>query len=145
MNLGAILRSSYFLGIDKVLVSHKNSCRISGVVSKASAGVAEIIQVNQVMDAEKFIKNIKAAGWCTVVATASNDPRAVPISTFTPIRNTLILIGNEGTGVNESLSQLCDTAVTILPRRQLHPDVDSLNVSVATALLLHTISNKIIQ
>merc|ERR1739838_128417 len=66
MNLGAILRSSYFLGIDKVIVSQENSCRISGVVSKASAGVAEIIQVYQVMDPKKLIENLKAGGWCTV-------------------------------------------------------------------------------
>lgn len=145
MNLGAILRSSYYMGIDKVIISKENSCRISGVVSKASAGVAEIMEVYQVQDTKKFVEDLKAAGWCTVVGTASNDPRAVPISSFTSVKNTLILIGNEGTGVNEFLSQLCDTAVTIPPRRQLHPAVDSLNVSVATALLLYTITNNINQ
>ncbi|XP_037090971.1 rRNA methyltransferase 1, mitochondrial-like [Pollicipes pollicipes] len=42
MNFGSILRSSYFLGVDAILIPDKNSCPLSPTVSKASAGVLEV-------------------------------------------------------------------------------------------------------
>ena len=40
MNLGALLRSAHFLGVDGVMVSEKNSAPLTPVVSKASSGAA---------------------------------------------------------------------------------------------------------
>ncbi|KAJ7995864.1 hypothetical protein DPEC_G00231140 [Dallia pectoralis] len=45
MNLGAILRSAYFLGVDRVACSLQYSCPLTPVVSKASSGVMEIMGV----------------------------------------------------------------------------------------------------
>lgn len=42
-NFGALLRTSYFLKCDKVIVCAKNSAPLSPVVSKASAGISKII------------------------------------------------------------------------------------------------------
>lgn len=42
------------------------------------------------------------------------------------------LSGGEGFGLSPQLRALCDVLLTIPPRRDLHPGVESLNVSVAT-------------
>ncbi|MGL5807530.1 MAG: TrmH family RNA methyltransferase, partial [Xenococcaceae cyanobacterium] len=46
---------------------------------------------------------------------------------------TLILLGNEGAGLSEELIALADCRVNI----PLHNQVESLNVAIATALLLY--------
>ena len=38
-NLGAILRTAYFLGVSSVVVCEKNSAPLTATVSKASAGI----------------------------------------------------------------------------------------------------------
>lgn len=43
-----------------------------------------------------------------------------------------VLLGGEGDGLSSELRQLCDVLLTISPRRDLLPGVESLNVSVAT-------------
>lgn len=42
------------------------------------------------------------------------------------------LLGGEGSGLSTALRALCDALLTIPPRRDLNPGVESLNVSVAT-------------
>lgn len=137
MNFGAVLRSAYFMGVDKVLTSEENSCRISGVVSKASAGVAELLPVFKVNDPVRLFKQLDAGGWDLVSSAVTGNASAIPVTDFHPRRSTLLVIGNEGTGVCHDLQKLCSTFVTIQSGRVLHPDVQCLNVSVATSVILH--------
>ena len=51
----------------------------------------------------------------------------------------LLLIGNEGFGIPTVLSELCNSWIYLQSGRNLDPDVDSLNVSVATALLINSL------
>nr|XP_013007781.1 rRNA methyltransferase 1, mitochondrial isoform X3 [Cavia porcellus] len=44
-NLGAVLRTAHFLGVDKIITSRRNSCPLTPVVSKASAGAMEVMDV----------------------------------------------------------------------------------------------------
>lgn len=55
-NLGAILRTSMFMGVDGVIVCHKNSAPLSAVVAKASAGALEVRPTYGVTSLMKFIK-----------------------------------------------------------------------------------------
>jgi 21S rRNA (GM2251-2'-O)-methyltransferase len=62
-NFGALLRSSYFLGIDKVVVCAKNSAPLSPTVSKASAGAMEAMDVFSTRNMMKFLDKAKNNGW----------------------------------------------------------------------------------
>lgn len=143
MNLGAILRSAYFLGVDRVASSIHNSCPLTPTVSKASAGVMEVMEVFGYSNLKDMIKVKAGQGW-QVVGTVgleegnSEDP-VVPCSDFKMSRPTLLLMGGEGYGLSSELWQLCDVLLTIPPRRDLQPGVESLNVSVATGILLHSL------
>ncbi|XP_026635927.1 rRNA methyltransferase 1, mitochondrial [Microtus ochrogaster] len=57
-------------------------------------------------------------------------------------RPTLLVLGNEGSGLSQEVLASCQLLLTILPRRQLPPGLESLNVSVATGILLHSICSQ---
>nr|XP_033778743.1 rRNA methyltransferase 1, mitochondrial isoform X2 [Geotrypetes seraphini] len=59
MNLGAVLRSAYFLGVDKVVISQENSCPLTPVVSKASSGAMEVMEVYSTSSLQEFLKETR--------------------------------------------------------------------------------------
>ncbi|XP_009945749.1 PREDICTED: rRNA methyltransferase 1, mitochondrial, partial [Leptosomus discolor] len=80
MNLGAVLRSAYFLGVDRVVTSQSNSCPLTPTVSKASSGAVEVFDVYGTDDLRSFLKAKTAEGW-EVVGTVSKpeDVENVPV------------------------------------------------------------------
>ncbi|KAA8581226.1 hypothetical protein FQN60_002807 [Etheostoma spectabile] len=143
MNLGAILRSAYFLGVDRVLTSLRHSCPLSPVVSKASSGIMEVIGVYGYENLEDLLRSKAAQGW-QVVGTvgAGAEETRTPVtqcSDFQMTRPTVLLMGGEGDGLSPQLLSLCRTLLTIPAGRQLFPGIESLNVSVATGILLHSL------
>ncbi|NXF07022.1 MRM1 methyltransferase, partial [Smithornis capensis] len=146
MNLGALLRSAYFLGVDRVVTSHRNSCPLTPTVSKASAGAAEVFDVYSTDDLQSFLKAKTAEGW-EVVGTVSKpeDVENVPVIScleFQWNKPVIIVIGSEGEGLSLETQLLCHRMLTIPPGRALHPGIESLNVSVAAGILLHSICSQ---
>uniref|UniRef100_A0A3P8S2E5 rRNA methyltransferase 1, mitochondrial n=1 Tax=Amphiprion percula TaxID=161767 RepID=A0A3P8S2E5_AMPPE len=140
MNLGAILRSAYFLGVDRVVSSLRHSCPLSPVVSKASSGVMEVIGVYGYENLGDMLKMKAAQGW-QVVGTVGTETE-VPVtkcSDFQMTKPTLLLMGGEGEGLSQELLPLCQTLLTIPAGRDLFPGIESLNVSVAAGILLHSL------
>ncbi|KAM3660990.1 rRNA methyltransferase 1, mitochondrial isoform 1-T1 [Ammospiza maritima maritima] len=87
MNLGALLRSAYFLGVDRVVATRSNSCPLTPIVSKASAGTMEVFDVYSTDDLPAFLKAKSAEGW-EVVGTASRpeDVEGVPVISCSEFR-----------------------------------------------------------
>ncbi|NWW25977.1 MRM1 methyltransferase, partial [Falcunculus frontatus] len=87
MNLGALLRSAYFLGVDRVVASNRNSCPLTPIVSKASAGAVEVFDVYGTDDLQGFLKAKSAEGW-EVVGTVSRpgDVEDVPVISCSEFR-----------------------------------------------------------
>ncbi|NXG73846.1 MRM1 methyltransferase, partial [Baryphthengus martii] len=146
MNLGALLRSAYFLGVDRVVTSRRNSCPLTPTVSKASSGALEVFDVYSTDDLRSFLKTKSAEGW-EVVGTVSQpeDAEDVPViscSEFRWNKPVIIVIGSEGDGLSLGTQLLCHRLLTIPPGRALHPGIESLNVSVATGILLHSICSQ---
>ncbi|XP_010179360.1 PREDICTED: rRNA methyltransferase 1, mitochondrial, partial [Mesitornis unicolor] len=136
MNLGALLRSAYFLGVDRVVASQRNSCPLTPTVSKASSGAMEVFDVYSTDDLRSFLKAKAAEGW-EVVGTVSKpeDVENVPViscSEFRWNKPVIIVIGSEGDGLSLETQLLCHRMLAIPPGRALHPGIESLNVSVAT-------------
>ncbi|XP_046876292.1 rRNA methyltransferase 1, mitochondrial isoform X2 [Hypomesus transpacificus] len=63
MNLGAILRSAYFLGVDRIASSLHNSCPLTPVVSKASSGVMEVMELYGYESLADMLKVKVSHGW----------------------------------------------------------------------------------
>ncbi|XP_067824036.1 rRNA methyltransferase 1, mitochondrial isoform X2 [Heptranchias perlo] len=146
MNMGAVLRSAYFLGADLVLVSQQNSCSLTPTVSKASAGVVEVMTVYCTPGLPQVLKAKAAQGW-QIVGTVGKSTEAtcapiIPCTEFQWNKQTVLVLGNEGFGLSDELSSLCHVMLTIPAGRGLHPGIESLNVSVAAGILLHCITSK---
>jgi tRNA G18 (ribose-2'-O)-methylase SpoU len=62
-NLGALLRTSRYLGVDKVVICSKNSAPLSPAVSKASAGALEIMPVYRTNNMPQFLQESQKNGW----------------------------------------------------------------------------------
>lgn len=143
MNLGAILRSAYFLGVDRVASSLHHSCPLSPVVSKASSGTMEVIGVYGYENLEDMLRLKVAQGWQVVGTVGAEEKNSqVPVtqcSDFEMTKPTLLLMGGEGGGLSQELLSLCQTLLTIPAGRDLFPGIESLNVSVATGILLHSL------
>lgn len=143
MNLGAILRSAYFLGVDRVATSLHNSCPLTPIVSKASSGAMEVIDIYGYESLEEMLKLKVTQGWHVVgTVGAETEDRSTVVtccSDFQMTKPTLLLMGGEGEGVSPKLFSQCQTFLTIPPFRQLMPGIESLNVSVATGILLHSL------
>ncbi|XP_062072848.1 rRNA methyltransferase 1, mitochondrial isoform X1 [Lepus europaeus] len=140
-NLGAVLRSAHFLGVDKVITSRRNSCPLTPVVSKASAGAVEVMDVFSTDDLAGFLQARARQGWLVAGAVGPPGPETaqsseVPVTScldFLWDRPTLLVLGNEGSGLSQEVQASCCRLLTILPGRQLPPGLESLNVSVAAA------------
>lgn len=141
-NAGALLRSAHFLGADGVIACKRNSCRLSAVVSKASAGALEIMNVWGVVSMPRFLRAARRDGW-RVIGTALGE-EAISLKGVKLDCPTLVVLGSEGHGLRTMVEQECDmlvriggggeTTATELGLRE--EPVDSLNVSVAGAVAL---------
>ena len=110
-NLGALLRSALFLGCDKVVVCTKNSAPLSPTVCKASAGALEFVDISATKNMMKFLDKSKVNGW-QVVGTALTD-NSINIKDLKVEKPTILVLGNEGSGIRTNILVRCDTLVKI--------------------------------
>lgn len=137
MNFGAVLRSSYYFGVHKVLVTADASCGLTPVVSKASSGALELLEVYSVHTPRDFLLELKEREWSVVGTSALEGSRIEQLPS--PDKPAIIIVGNEGQGIHPELMDLCDTLISVSPARSRHL-IGSLNVSVATGIVLHQLS-----
>ncbi|XP_013399449.1 rRNA methyltransferase 1, mitochondrial [Lingula anatina] len=148
MNMGGIIRTAYYLGIDKIL-SSQFGCKLTPTASKTSAGTLEITPVYGVEDVPVFLNEARDANWAVIGTCTTgigqveeqlvSDQQHMPLHEFTLDKNTVIIMGNEAKGLPEDVEKLCTTILSVPPGKELNPLVDSLNVSVVTGIILYTI------
>lgn len=157
-NLGALLRSSYFLGGSSkqrmgILVCSKNSAPPSPVVSASSAGALELLQVFSTSSLPRTLASAREDGFRIIGAAASKpkgmmEDESVGLYDLQNLPNedqpTMLVLGSEGHGLRTLVAKLCTDFVRI-PRGDeavVGDDgnddiaVDSLNVSVTGGILL---------
>uniref|UniRef100_A0A8D2PHQ3 tRNA/rRNA methyltransferase SpoU type domain-containing protein n=1 Tax=Zosterops lateralis melanops TaxID=1220523 RepID=A0A8D2PHQ3_ZOSLA len=103
----------------------------------------EVFDVYSTDDLQGFLKAKRAEGW-DVVGTVCRpeDVEDVPViscSEFQWDKPLIVVIGSEGEGLSLETQLQCHRMLAIPPGRALHPGIDSLNVSVAAGILLHSI------
>ena len=137
-NFGAVLRSAHFLGIAGVVVCAKNSAPLSPAVSKASSGAMETETVYSAGAMHRFLARCAEEGWDVLGAAAESD--AVDVTEVAVERPTVLVMGNEGRGLRTNVRRACSKMVKVegAPGGS-QGGVDSLNVSVATGIMLHTL------
>ncbi|XP_027342398.1 uncharacterized protein LOC113855113 [Abrus precatorius] len=166
-NLGAIIRSAYFFGASGVVLCAKNSAPLSGVVSKASAGSLELMELRYCKNMMQFLVSSAENGWRVLGGSVSS--KAISLNEVVPGPPTILVLGSEGTGLRPLVERSCTQLVRIhgnipldLSNSELDSEssglncessgkeflsflaVESLNVSVAAGVLLHHLIGKML-
>jgi 23S rRNA (guanosine2251-2'-O)-methyltransferase len=129
-NLGAVIRTAEGAGATGVIVPAHGSAAVTPTVGKASAGAVEHLPVAVVPNLARYLSEIKSADLWIYAATGD----AAQTMWETDFRGgTAFVLGAEGKGIRPLVRRTCDAEVSI----PLTGQVESLNVSVAAALLLY--------
>jgi 23S rRNA (guanosine2251-2'-O)-methyltransferase len=129
-NLGAVIRSAEGAGATGVVVPAHGSATVTPAVARASAGAVEHLPIAVVPNLARYLGEIKRADFWTYAA-AGNAQTAMWDVDLTG--GVALVFGAEGKGIRPLVRRTCDDAISI----PLKGNVESLNVSVAAALLLY--------
>lgn len=128
-NLGAILRSSAHFGVAAVLLPRHSPLSLSGAAVRVAEGGAEAVPLVRLGRPENAVAQLRADGF-KLAATLVRGGESV---FATPLPERLVyVLGAEAEGVDERLAEECDLCLSIPGSG----NVESLNVSAATAVLL---------
>jgi len=129
-NLGAVCRSAEGAGATGVVVPAHGSARVTPAVCRASAGAVEHLPVAVVTNLARYLAEIKGDDlWIAAAAGESGTPMwQADLS-----GGLAFVFGAEGKGLRPLVRRTCDLAVSIPQLGR----VESLNVSVAAAVLLY--------
>ena len=131
-NLGACLRSADGAGVTAVVVPKRRSAPVNSLARRTAAGAAETQFIAGVTNLVRTIEELQALG---VWVYASSDAAKLGYTSADFTSPCALVLGNEERGVRRLVSERCDGLVS-LPMRG---SVSSLNVSVATGILLYEV------
>lgn len=134
-NFGAIIRSAEVFNVDLIIIPERNSVRINETVVKTSTGAIEYVKIAKVTNLSDTINKLKRIGFW-VYGAAGEATIDYNLETY-PNKIALVL-GNEGTGIRKKVREHCDKLIKI----PMYGKINSLNVSVATGILLSRFVNK---
>lgn len=128
-NLGAIIRTAEACGVHGIIIPKDRAVGITSTVIKASAGAVAHIPIVRVTNIANAIDKLKEEGlW---IAGASMEGELYTDHDFKgPIG---VVVGSEGEGIGRLVKERCDFLISI----PMKGHINSLNVSVATSVLLY--------
>jgi tRNA G18 (ribose-2'-O)-methylase SpoU len=133
-NLGLILRSAAAFGVNAVLLPTDGADPLSRRCLRQSMGSALSLLVARSDDLLRELCALRQVSDLRLVAAvADDDEGVVSLNNFTWPSRAVLIVGNEYSGLDELWLSKCDYRVTI----PVAPDCDSLNVAVASGLLLY--------
>lgn len=133
-NFGAIIRSAECVGAHGIIIKNRNQAMVTATVVSASAGASEYMKIARVNNLSKTIEELKQDGLWFACADMDGS-----LMTETNLKGSIgLVVGNEGSGVSRLVKEKCDFVVKIPMRGH----IDSLNVSVATGVLLYEINRQ---
>lgn len=133
-NLGTIIRSSVAFDIDTIVLSPNTVDIYNPKVIRSTQGM--IFYTNIItLELKEFINEIKTKNY-TIFGTNVRNGKNIKEITL-PEKFALVL-GNEGQGVSKEIESLCDDNIYV----KMSSKCESLNVSVATSILLYEVYNK---
>jgi 23S rRNA (guanosine2251-2'-O)-methyltransferase len=126
-NIGAIVRSAYALGVDAIIACGVKQLALDGIVRTSTGALFDMpFAIEQ--NVHDVVNDFKMSGFTTYGAEmGGKDIRDVVVA-----EKRVLVLGSEGEGLSPRLISKLDEVVSI---KMVH-DFDSLNVSVAGAILM---------
>lgn len=132
-NLGTILRTAAWFGIGKLILSPSCVDPFNTKAIRASAGAIFQTEVYQAVDPPQILGFAERMGYRTVAMVPRGGD---PPGGLKRRDRTVVMLGQEADGLSEELTEGADQFVSIPGRG----DVESLNLSVAAAIILYEIA-----
>jgi tRNA G18 (ribose-2'-O)-methylase SpoU len=148
-NVGSILRSAEGFGFAHVYLCGITSTPDNEAVQKTSLGAEDTLTWSYHRDAVQLVKGLKKEGW--TIFALEDDLRAVPLESdgvpsklraqVSPQRHDeapalqILIVGNEVTGVDPELLDMCETIFYI----PMHGEKKSFNVAIAFGIAAYAL------
>jgi 23S rRNA (guanosine2251-2'-O)-methyltransferase len=132
-NLGAILRSCAFFGVDGIIIPKDKAAGLSPTVAKTAEGALEHLRIARVTNLARTIDDLKKKGIWVVGIESGQEILCDQVDFDVPIA---LVFGNEGQGLRRLTREKCDVLASIPSIGLIH----SLNVSVAAGIALYEVA-----
>jgi 23S rRNA (guanosine2251-2'-O)-methyltransferase len=133
-NLGAVLRAADAAGAGGIVIPKNRAVGVTAAAVKASAGASEHVRVARVTNLRRAVDTMKETGLWVYAAEAGGTP----YTELDLAGAVALVLGSEGRGVRRLVREGCDGTVSI----PMLGAVGSLNVSVASAVLLYEVRRR---
>lgn len=133
-NLGTIIRSALAFSVDTIVLSPKTVDLYNSKVIRSTQGMLFHINII-VMDLKKVISELKEKDYMIYGTKVDGGRCAREINN---VSKYALVIGNEGNGMSDDVSKLCDDYLYI----EMNDKVESLNAAVAASILLYELGGK---
>lgn len=135
-NLGACFRTADSVGVDGIISAKDRSVGLTATVCKVASGGVESVPFYSVTNLARTLRSLKDYGiW--VYGLAGEAVESIHQTKFTA--STAIVMGAEGDGLRDNTKKHCDQLIKI----PMKGNVESLNVSVATAVCLYEVMRQL--
>jgi 23S rRNA (guanosine2251-2'-O)-methyltransferase len=131
-NVGAIMRSAEVAGADGIFLPQRRSAGLSAAAVKASAGAASYVKAARIPNTARLIESLKKREYWIVGLDAASR---LPIWRVDLTVPTVLVLGNEGSGLHRLVREMCDFLVSL----PIRGNVSSYNVSVAAGIALYEV------
>ncbi len=133
-NFGAIIRTCEAAGVKSIIIPKDRSVSVTETVMRTSSGALEYVDIAMVNNLVKVIDDFKNNGYFVYAADMGGENyKQVDFAD-----KVLLVIGNEGHGISRLVRENCDQILAI-PQ---YGKINSLNASVAAAVLIYGIVNR---
>lgn len=135
-NLGTIIRSAVAFNIDTIILSNKSVDLYNNKVVRASQGMLFKIDivVKDLLTEIPKLKQLDYHIYGTKVTGGNCLQKVKPTAKFA------LIMGNEGSGLKQEVAELCDEFIYIT----MNEKCESLNVGVATSIILYEFDKEVI-
>ena len=131
-NLGTILRTADWFGIEHIYLASGTADPFAPKVVQATMGALARVRIHKVEDSVAFVRDYPGRRLGTYLDGMNLYTAPLP----SPAEPALLIMGNEGQGIHPDLAPYIDLRLTIPPYPAASTHTESLNVAIATALLL---------
>jgi 23S rRNA (guanosine2251-2'-O)-methyltransferase len=131
-NIGGIARTAYCTGVHAIIIPDKGVGALNEDAILTSAGALEKIPVCRVNSLMKAVDELHLNGIKVFASEMTADKNIANANFMEPCA---IVIGSEDKGIYPALMKICDEKIKI----PMAGDFESLNVSVATGIILYEV------
>ncbi len=130
-NFGAIIRSADVFGARGICIAEHGQVGVTSMVARASAGAVNHVPIYRLAVTTEFLTGLRGQRFQIIGASERGDTAPDAIDWTHP---TVLIMGNEGRGIQSGLLEQCDRLTRIRHRSGAVP---SLNVAAAAAIILY--------